>query len=226
MKRHLFSTIIITAGMAIALVSLSFTGEDTQKDKLVQISNEYKTYDRFENIKVKITDTAAWNWTISLCTSMPKTSPYKTNGMTLVLDSLHMSSALPSLCRHGNKLYKLYIKDIKSYKDTSIKTQPLGQVIVKETWNVREIHKDSVSTTSAPIKQSKNDGKYYTPTVVSELFIMYKEAKGQDNDEGWVYGIVSLEDTSEPVKVLENGKISSCITCHSGTKYDRIFGRK
>jgi hypothetical protein len=52
-----------------------------------------------------------------------------------------------------------------------------------------------------------------------------KEKESRNNDKGWVYGIVSLEKPNISSAVLANGKLSTCIGCHAGTKYDRIFGK-
>ena len=226
MKRSNITILIFIIGVFFSITSISFTKKETQKERLLQISEEYKAYARYDNTRMVITDSAAWNWTISLCTTTPQTSPYKSSGTQIIVDSLHISKPNMASSPHGNKLYKLFVQDIKSYRDTTLKFQPLGQVIVKETWNVKAVSKDSVSKLNASVKQSMNDGNWYSPTTVSELFIMYKEHKSENNDEGWVYGIINLEDKIEAAKILEKGKISSCIGCHSGTKYDRIFGGK
>jgi hypothetical protein len=216
--------IFFVLGLVFTMIS-GFIKKEEQKDRLLEISNEYASYFRYDNSKMVITDSAASKWSIPLCRSLNIADSSK-YGIKFISDSLHISRTSISSSPHGNKLYKLFVKDIKSYNDSTIKFQPIGQVIVKETWNVKTVDKDSVSQVTIPVKQSMNDGKWYTPTTVSELFIMYKERKSDKNDEGWVYGIVNLEAKSETAKILENGKISSCIGCHVGTKYDRIFGRK
>jgi len=211
MKRYYQTFTFFVFGLVICICSISFINTDPQHDRLLKIAKEYKTYFRYDN-----SDTASLKWTIQLCA--PASIPHQT------MDSLRFSK--PLMSKHGNKLYVLYVKNMQSYDDTTKKAQPIGQVLVKETWNVGEVFKDSVSKTNKSIKQSKNDGKWYKPVSKSELFIMYKEQKNQSNDEGWVYGIVNLEDKSNSVRILENGKLSSCIGCHKDTKYDRIFGIK
>lgn len=211
-------------GILFTITSISSTQVETQEEQLVKIAKEYKSYSRFNRYKTIITDSAVWNWTIALCIQLDKTDTLRSSGQKHVIDSLHISKASSDASPHGNKLYKLFVKDIVSYNDTTIKFQPIGQVLVKETWNVRMVSEDSVSELNSAVKQSLNDKNWYTPTTVSELFIMYKEPKSNNNDEGWVYGIISLEDKDEPVKILSSGKISSCIGCHKETKYDRIFG--
>jgi hypothetical protein len=40
---------------------------------------------------------------------------------------------------HENKLNTSYIKDRESYYDNKLTTQPIREIIVKETWNINEI---------------------------------------------------------------------------------------
>jgi len=203
-----------------ALISLGFVLNDSQEEKLMQVAKEYKSYRVFKNFTTVVTDSARYKWTIFLC-DQPANPGYH-----IKTDSLYLSKAPMEASPHGDKLYKLYIKDYSAYMDTSLKSQPLGQTLVKETWNVKEIEYDSLNSKHIPQIQSRNNGKWYTPTTVSELFIMYKETPSVTNDKGWVYGIVNVENKKKDPKILHNGKISTCISCHAGTKYDRIFGAK
>lgn len=205
MRKHASKLVVFGLGFLVLVFSISFKSNSDQKVRLLEIARDYKNYAAYAR---------SMKWTISLC--RPQLSPSE-------MDSLHfLSEADPKLSPHGNKLYKFFVKDMSSYKDTTIKNQPFGQILVKETWNVKAVSSKSVFENALTAKYNENDRKWYTPTTVSELFIMYKEKDSNSNDKGWVYGIVSLEDNS--VKVLTNGKISSCISCHKGTKYDRIFG--
>ena len=141
------------------------------------------------------------------------------------IDSAFISNVNKSQSPHGDKLYKLYIKDYDAYIRNAPDGQPIVQVIVKETWNVKEIVYDSLNTTMQQI-QSKNNGKWYRPTTVSELFIMFKENENASNDKGWNYGIYSLENKGEKPLMQNDLKMSACINCHKENKYDRIFGTK
>ena len=181
--------------------------------RLNEIAKEYKSYHRYKQRTV-VADSSRFQWTITLC-SVPG---------HVKMDSSLMSRAGEG-SPHGNKLYKLFIKKPLPYFRNSADGQPVGQVIVKETWNVKEIAYDSLDKTIQQV-QSRNDGKWYTPTTVSALFIMYKEKEKTTNDQGWNYGTVSIEDTSKKPLLLNDTKISTCISCHKGTKYDRIFGAK
>jgi hypothetical protein len=195
--------------------SLATTNTETQEERLLHIANVYRSYSKYVSYTIQQNDSVDTHWAMVLCAPQA-TSP-------LLEDSIHISQASPKSSKHGNKLYKLFLKDLKAYTDPKVRSQPLGQVIVKETWNVRSVSKDSLSKFGNSIQENLNDGKWYTPTTRSGLFIMYKEETSELNDQGWVYGILNLDNSPAPT-VLEKGKISSCIKCHSGTKYDRIFG--
>ncbi|HEV7782959.1 MAG TPA: cytochrome P460 family protein [Chitinophagaceae bacterium] len=212
--------ITIVAFLLACFVFLSFRLTTGGKEKLIQISKEYKKYQQHRDVQLVVTDSSKYKWTITLC-DRPKDDPDM--GWHPKIDSTFISKANASLSPHGNKLYKLYIKEYGDYIQNAPTGQPAGQVIVKETWNVKEIIYDSLNKTIDRV-QSKNDGKWYTPTTVSELFIMYKENEGPGNDKGWVYGVVNVENPKERPVVLNNIRNSTCINCHAGTKYDRIFG--
>lgn len=205
--------------LLFSFITFGFVLTRNSEGKLIEIASNYKTYSQDVNVRIVVTDSSKYKWTIALCT-------YKGEdimGYHHEIDSTFISSANDSISPHGNKLYKLFVKDQKSY-DYIFNEQPIGQTLVKETWNVRRISNDSVSSFKDAVK-SKKDNNWYVPTKVSQLFIMFKEEPSEINDKGWVYGIVDLEGTQKP-KVLDQGKISSCISCHQGTKYDRLFGKQ
>lgn len=54
--------------------------------------------------------------------------------------------------------------------------QPIGQTLVKKTWNVQKIVTDSVRF-YVDAKLNLNDSTWYRSTTISQLFIMYKEEK-------------------------------------------------
>ena len=190
-------------------------------ERFREIAQEYRQYRQFKDIKTVVTDSSKYKWTIALCIRLKDNDP----GFHAKEDSTFFSKADQTLSLHGNKLYRLFIKDYASYIQNCPEGQPLGQVIVKETWNVKEISFDSLNTAIQQIR-SQNDGKWYTPTTASELFIMYKENPKAGNDKGWNYGTYSLENPNENPLLLNDAKLSSCIGCHQKTKYDRIFGVK
>jgi hypothetical protein len=204
-----------------------------QMNRLQEVAYDYKTFnkidadfyqqnsfidsaEKIDSAAKRKLDSINWAWAIADCTS---------KNAKLPADDFHMSLAEKGKSPHGNKLYKFYIKNVDAYFDTSVKQQPHGQVLVKETYNVAAVLQDTAIRRNFPMRKNLNDGKWYYPTTPSELFIMYKEDKNDENDEGWVYGIVDIQNKKRS-KVLFNGKISSCIGCHKGTKYDRILSRK
>jgi cytochrome P460 len=205
--------------LLICCILFSFKISTNPLDRLTEIAKEYKQYKLFTDTKIIVTDSSRYKWTIVLC--------YRPKGIEMgwhyKFDSSFISKADKSLSPHGDKLYRLFIKDYDAYLRNAPIGQPVGQVIVKETWNVKEIVYDSLNKKIQQIK-SNNDGKWYTPTTVSELFIMYKENESTSNDKGWNYGTYSIENKNEKPLLLNDLKISSCINCHKENKYDRVFG--
>lgn len=206
---------------SIMFLSLSFLIEDShqdQKEKLINIAKSYKQFDKSKKPRIVVSDSTKYKWTIALCNYKGE----EIMGYHYEKDSIFYSKADSLKSLHGNKLYQLYVEDQEAYYDYKYIQQPLGQIIVKETWNVAEV--DSFKSNIVRL-QNKNDNKWYTPTKVSQLFIMFKENPSDKNDLGWVYGIVDMEKGMDSVEVLSSGNLSSCISCHKDTKYDRIFGR-
>jgi hypothetical protein len=212
MKKFLVFVSIILSIALTSMISKKFTVDE----ELLRISNEYRTYQLYDSQA---------HWTYSYCE--PMTTPYKG-------DTLHMSFADPKKSPHGNSLYKLYVKDEKAYA-THGAVQPEGQVLIKEVWNVRMLsyENDTVknktawnrdTTITVPVYLNPNDHQYYTPTTRKQLFIMYKVKPSKENDEGWWYGIVDIEQGVEKSSVIESMKINRCVKCHAVNKYDRIFG--
>lgn len=128
---------------------------------------------------------------------------------------------------HGQKLYSLFARFRKDYVDG--KTQPEGQVLVKESWMPQEVPEaEATRAFSAAeagrcrkfpwIPYASRDGKVYRATERAGLFIMVKGG-GPDTDEGWVYGTISPEG-----KLTSAGRVASCMSCHQDAKVDRIFG--
>ena len=194
--------------------------DSSSEVKLNRIAKEYESYHQYNQVQVVRPDGSKYRWAPGMCFRPSN----RDTGWHYRRDSLFTSSADPVNSPHGNKLYRLFIKNDDDYMQPN-KPQPVGQAIVKETWNVSEIVYDSTNKTIVQV-QSSNDGKWYTPTSVSDLFVMYKEEKSKDNDKGWIYGIVDIENDKAKPLVLYQGKISTCISCHKETKYDRIFGIK
>lgn len=218
--------------LSVCFACLSFKkGADSTK-QLERIAKEYKRYRRTSkqdttsanNSQTKNTDSSDYNWAVAQCVSL-QLSPHNQRIITTVIEASQtfISDVPKSRSPHGNKLYKLFVKNYDAYIQNAPAGQPLGQVLVKETWNVREVEYDSANKELVQV-QSRNDGKWYTPTTVLELFVMYKEGENVTNDRGWNYGTYSLEAQNPNPQLLNNVKLSSCIGCHKETKYDRIFG--
>jgi hypothetical protein len=149
---------------------------------------------------------------------------------------------------HGQKLYSLFVKrKPDGFPGGSYVVKPLnpvGQVIVKETWipePVKDVKvtflagsknqtftckREDGSEISQEIKGdflpygTKGDRSYYT-SKKGPLFIMMKlEPAAPGTDIGWVYGVVS----SDGKEVQGAGRIASCMSCHKDAPHDRLFG--
>jgi hypothetical protein len=202
--KKLATAFLLILSVFLLSMTLRRSGVD---DELLRISNEYTSYSLYNTQNY---------WTIALC------EPHIDMGSRG--DTLHISLAEPKKSPHGDKLYKLYVKDEMAYTN-QLEKQPVGQVIIKEVWNVRPVlDVDSATQDLVPAMRSMNDGRFYTPTTRKTLFIMYKTQPSEENDEGWWYGIVDIEKGVEHAQVLESKKINRCIQCHQQNKIDRIFG--
>jgi hypothetical protein len=143
---------------------------------------------------------------------------------------------------HGLKVYSLFAGDRMAYRSLSAKGQPVGQVLVKQSWLPEVIRKDGhgleviVRQIRLPASDGKGkprqvfdrwvpyaqkDGKLYKAVKQSDLFIMYKLDPGTPGtDNGWVYGTV----TADGKQVTSAGKVASCMKCHQKARNDRMFG--
>jgi hypothetical protein len=218
-------SLILASLLIIACISLHFN-DSKPGLRLLVVANEYKDYSLITQLNPQRKDSLfplihyeEFQWTIQLCTPQARND---TEFIHFKFDSLQFSDANQALSPHGDQLYKLYVKDMAAYLDIEA-GQPIGQVLVKETWNVEEV--PLYKRTEVGAVQSMKDSLWYRPSTLSKLFIMYKEEPSVENDEGWVYGIVDVENGGAP-QILDKGNISSCIACHRGTKYDRMFGPK
>lgn len=154
---------------------------------------------------------------------------------------------------HGTKLYYLFAKDFGAYRvgtglyvDWSKQfpgmqpatppaklvdgKQPVGQVIVKESWTDHVVAKDEAAPTDAPklpgfaVPTTWLDGVAHRVGERSALFIMAKvgQADAPATDAGWVYATV----TPDGERVTSGGLLPRCMGCHQQAKADRLFGPK
>lgn len=159
-------------------------------------------------------------------------------------------SASPDEGTHGLKLYSLFVKEQHGVAlwggDYALhgKPQPVGQVVVKESWVAEEIpdtgqplkaverrmelkretadgREEIVPHLDRFIPYARNDGRLYHAAHRGSLFIMYKEdPQTQGTDQGWVYGTA----TPDATQVNSAGLVSPCLGCHRNAPHDRLFG--
>jgi hypothetical protein len=133
---------------------------------------------------------------------------------------------------HGQKLYFLFAKQKDAYLRLTGKTNPVGQVVVKESWTPKETTEEEYKRYLADHARvgreggmpfARKDGKVYRTDQQSALFIMFKtNPSTPGTDQGWVYGTV----TADGKTVTAAGRVESCMGCHQDAKHDRLFGLK
>lgn len=144
---------------------------------------------------------------------------------------------------HGQKLYHLWARDPQSYTvmsypmhggeketnplngRTSAWTNPVGTIIVKESFKPIQLTKDEsekIKSHDHPDNIARTaDGATYRMGDPNGLYVMFKlDPKTKGTDQGWVYATTNPDAT----KVLQIGAIESCVKCHDQTKRDRLFG--
>jgi len=143
---------------------------------------------------------------------------------------------------HGKKLYSLFAKDRHAYtrthKHRELKTAPVGQWIVKESWTpekfpgaetemkpiIRELkpkdeNQKTISDVFLPF--AKHADKTFRAKEKSGLFVMMKlDPATPDTDQGWIYATIGKDMKT----ITALGKIESCMKCHADAKWDRQFG--
>lgn len=160
--------------MRIASLALLLAGCAAESDpRLREISSGYASYGRVDDVR---------RWAPTDC-KMPQPAPPRVS-----------ASRDPET--HGRKQYYLYAKNHEAYRMVRELDQPLGQVLVKESW--------------VPGK----------PMTRGPLFIMMKTGES-DGDAGWIYATISPDGST----VMASGKIASCMECHQSERTkDRLFG--
>jgi hypothetical protein len=147
-------------------------------------------------------------------------------------------SRSPDEATHGRKLYSVFAAQRGAYLTAPAQPSPVGQVIVKESWEPEEVPdrkpgkprgEDTVrapATGQGPDRTdhfnpyAERDGKVYKAARKGQLFIMLKlDADTPGSDRGWVYGTV----TADGKTVTSAGRVASCVKCHE-TRKDRLFG--
>lgn len=142
---------------------------------------------------------------------------------------------------HGRKMYHLFAKDSDAYRaigtvhhasGTAVATppQPVGQIIVKESWYPIEIAAGDVEWSPENESGTKvagpefiaRDGQWYKKGSKGPLFVMMKtgEIDTPNTDRGWIYATL----TPDGGEVTAAGLIASCMECHAEAPHDRLFG--
>lgn len=136
---------------------------------------------------------------------------------------------------HGRKLYYLYARHSEDYTwlgfeipPGSPKTvQPPGQTLIKESFEAvptsapAKTDNGDLFTHEYPVDHALLNGQWYRTGEPKGLFVMmYLQADAPETDAGWIYA--NVEPSGE--KVIEIGRIESCMKCHQRAPHGRLFG--
>jgi hypothetical protein len=189
-------------------------------DRLLEIAASYPEYGRADGML---------RWAPWMCDAPPP-------------PTLRLSASTDART-HGRKLYFVFAKiNTGGCYFADGKANPVGQVVVKESWVPEEIPdkgqvlnpifgsltvrgKDGITKTIDPsdpyVPYARKDGRLYHATKKADLFIMFKtDPSTPATDEGWVYGTV----TADGKTVTSAGRVESCVNCHCKAPHDRLFG--
>lgn len=164
---------------SVALLLAGCAGAPPPDPRLVEIGQGYAAYGRVDDMA---------RWAPTLC-KQPAPEPPRLS-----------VSRDPET--HGRKLYYLFAKNREAYRIGRDVPQPVGQVLVKESW-----FPSATSTSKHPKTGDRGP-----------LFVMMKTGE-TDSDEGWIYATLTPDGRS----VTSSGKLASCMECHQ-SKTDRLFG--
>ena len=129
---------------------------------------------------------------------------------------------------HGRKLFYLFAGNAMTLRaKETVKAQPAGQYLVKETWEAVDADDAEKRTTGRHASghflsnTAVHKGKTVAIGKPMDLYIMLKQDEvTEDNDEGWIYAVVSRDAKT----IHKAGRIQSCIDCHEDADHDRILG--
>jgi hypothetical protein len=130
---------------------------------------------------------------------------------------------------HGQKLYSLFAKDRTAYLGAAKVPNPVGQIVVKQSWLPIEVPDDGGPLRAKAVQADggrfipliRKDGKLLKAGKQADLFVMFKlDPQTPGTDQGWAYGTVTPDGT----RVTSAGRVGSCMRCHAKADHDRLFG--
>lgn len=202
-----------TAGEGAGKLNPPFSSNQSYEEIVRAIALEYATWRR-------VSDQA--NWAPTDCILHPPNGALK--------------SESPDSGTHGSKLYFLFARNPDAYlnlgwqsgpTDVTFTRQVPGQAIVKEAWSPvattqpARITDAGFSERQYPPEYAVHGEQWYRTGERQGLFIMFKvDEDRSDTDHGWVYA--TLDPSYE--RILQLGRIESCMKCHENAKCDRLFG--
>lgn len=205
---------VFASGLLLALVQLGCSGpshpdadqpppadvEDPPgpggfEARLLRIARTYESYGRADG---------GFRWAPAFCAAASAPRPARVR---------FSASADPAT--HGRKLYSLFVKDRRGGTAYTAegKSNPVGQVVVKESWVPEEVKDDGrplepvsrkvkvrrggtvVEAEDRLVPYARKGSRLYRAARRCDLFIMFKmEPNTPGTDAGWVYGTLRRGD--------------------------------
>lgn len=134
---------------------------------------------------------------------------------------------------HARKLYSVFAKQHDRYPlraDAAPTPQPVGQVLVKESWHPEPVEKaDPSAELDLGNKPTSDDhfnpyarhgDRTFRAARIAGAYVVLKVApETAGTDAGWVYGTVTPDGV-----VTSAGRVASCMGCHVSARHERVFG--
>ncbi|KYF71276.1 hypothetical protein BE17_31890 [Sorangium cellulosum] len=137
---------------------------------------------------------------------------------------------------HARKLYSVFARNHDAYPLVQTEapvSQPVGQVLVKESYHPELVDKAPEFPSHQPLPSSdpsrpsdhfdpyvRDGDRTYRATRFAGAYVVLKVApETPGTDAGWVYGTVTPEG-----EVTSAGRVASCMGCHVSARHERVFG--
>src|SRR5579859_4419114 len=175
------------------------------------------------------------SWALGDCALPPR--------MVIPFEDLGTHADAGSARAIGQKLYYLYARDASAYRPEATSAPSADQVVVKESWTVREAQPSEVGP-PGPRSSGFDDARMREVFVPKDpaggpdagfarkilaidkpagLFVIWRAPEGTPGtDAGWLYGTVSPDGAVGSV-----GAVASCVKCHRKIDHgggERLYG--
>jgi hypothetical protein len=176
---------------------------------LMEVAGEYQ---RFERVS---------DWTGS---PMSSDAPVRRGMMMSRCSDAAAGGAAASHCGRMHRLFAREGWDYRMLGQGSGAGAAPGQAVVMPTHRAQVVPFESVPLDdrgNPPEDYVESGGQWHRAGEAMELFVMLRLSPDTPGtDDGWVYGVLSADGR----RVIQEGRIDSCLRCHAGAPHGRLFG--